>query len=392
MTSTRFEDLVNATLSDIALNSTYLNVPPTPDNSVIPINDTISWYSADLGPLGPGGAFYSTINDMRRFGLSILNSTVLSPAQTRRWLKPHSFTPDTWMVVGAPWEIVPFPPNDRYPTRIYAKSGGMGLYSAEMGLIPDYNVGFTVLAAGPLSSAVNAIGSDLISSTFMTAVKAAAREQTDRNYAGVYEDKASNSSLVLSVVDGEEGGALLHIDNWTWEGEDLTALFGLVVGINTTILPLDFHLYPTGLNSKGPEGTNVVSWRTSYNFASFDLDALPNDNSTSDDTDPLSSLTSILGPFSLACPNWAAVDAISYGGISSDEVVFNVDSQTGEVLSAELRVLRTGAIAKVSSGNANSTLLRRSGDFKMNLAKRHPETNPYMLRKWQIHTLNSLTR
>lgn len=386
MTSTRFDDLVNATLSDISLNSTYLNTPPTPDNAVIPINDTISWYSADLGPLGPGGAFYSTINDLRQFGLSILNSTVLSPSQTRRWLKPHSFTPDTYITVGAPWEIIPYPPDDRYPTRIYAKSGGMGLYSAEMGLIPDYNVGFTILAAGPLSPVVNAIGADLVSSTFLTAVKAAAREQTEQNYAGLFEDEATNSSLALSVVDGAEGGSILHIDRWTLEGEDLTALFGLVAGVNTTLVPLDFSLFPTGLTGRGPDGTNVVSWRTAFTYVF--LDATPSsednstsvDNSTSEDTGPLSTIASLLGPFALACPSWAAVDVISYGGISFDEVAFNVDSQSGEVQSAELRVLRSGALEKASSGSGNSTLLRRGEDFRMKLAKRNPETSRYVLR------------
>ncbi|KEF60356.1 uncharacterized protein A1O9_01916 [Exophiala aquamarina CBS 119918] len=379
MTSTPFDDLVNATLSDISLNSTYLNVPPTSDNAVIPVNDTTSLYSADLGPLGPGGAFYSTINDLRNFGLSILNYTVLPPSQTRRWLKPHSFTPDTYMTVGAPWEIVPYPPDDRYPTRIYAKSGGIGLYSAEMGLIPDYNVGFTILAAGPLSPLVNAIGADLISSTFLTAVKAAAREQTEQNYAGLYEDEATNSSLALSVVDGVAGGSNLHIDSWTWEGEDLTALLGSAMGVNTTILSLDLNLFPTGLAGKGPDSNEVVSWRTSYSYVIPDATTNSDDN-TSEDTSSSTSITSLMGPFSLACSSWAAIDAVSYGGISFDEIVFNVDSESGEVQSAEVRVLRSGAFEKVSSGSGNSTLLKRGENFRMKMARRHPETSPYVLR------------
>jgi hypothetical protein len=384
ITSTPFDELVNATLSDLPLNSTYLNVPPTPDNAVIPINDTTSWYSADLGPLGPGGSFYSTINDLRQFGLSILNSTVLTPSQTRRWLKPHSFSPDTYMTVGAPWEIVPYPPDDRFPTRIYAKAGGIGLYSAEMGLIPDYNIGFTILAAGPLSGVVNAIGSDLISSTFITAVKAAAQEQTEQLYAGLYEDEATNSTLALSVVDGGDGGPGLHIDAWTWKGADVIALFGSLLGTNTSIFDLEFNLLPTGLTGRGPNGTNLVSWRGTYAIVVPTDDSLDNstssDNSTSEDTSSSTSILSLLGPFSSACFSWATVDALSYAAVSFDEVVFAVDPQSGQVLSVEMRVLRSGALEKASSGSGNGRLVKRGDALRTKMIKRQPPASPYVLR------------
>lgn len=385
ITSTPFDKLVNDTLSKLPLNSTYLNLPPSPDNAVIPINDTTSWYSAELGPLGPGGSFYSTINDLRAFGLSILNSTILSPSLTRRWLKPHSFTPDTYLTVGAPWEIVPYPPDDRFPTRVYAKAGSIGLYGSEMGLIPDFNIGFTVLVAGPISAAISAIGSDLIAAPLITAVKAAAQNQTEQLYAGVYEDQATNSSIALSVVDGPDGGPSLHVDSWISNGADERALFGLLLGVNTSILQLDFTLFPTGLVGKGPNGTNIVSWRALYSIVVPQDSSSPPDNSTTANpsSDPATTdLSSIFGPFTLACGGWATVDAASYGGISFDEVIFSVDPQSGNVLSMEVRVLRSRAQEKISSGSGgNITLAKRvAQDLRTTkMTKRHIPANSFVL-------------
>jgi hypothetical protein len=43
------------------------------------------------------------------------------------------------------------PPYSATPTLAYPKSGGIGLYSAIVALLPDYAFGFTVLAAGAAS-------------------------------------------------------------------------------------------------------------------------------------------------------------------------------------------------------------------------------------------------
>lgn len=69
----------------------------------------------------------STITDLRTVGRSILSSTLLTAAQTRRWLKPLTFTSDTNVSVGAPWEIVRAP-GLTHSSYLYTKSGDIGLY------------------------------------------------------------------------------------------------------------------------------------------------------------------------------------------------------------------------------------------------------------------------
>ncbi|OAF56202.1 hypothetical protein VC83_07529 [Pseudogymnoascus destructans] len=46
---------------------------------------------------------------MRKIGQAMRNSTPLSPAQTRRWLKPLTFTANDGALVGAPWETTKRP-------------------------------------------------------------------------------------------------------------------------------------------------------------------------------------------------------------------------------------------------------------------------------------------
>ena len=126
MTGAHFPDLMNSTiLHPLSLTSTYYPLAPSSatKRAIIPFEDTSAWYSTNLRPLNPGGAVYSTTKDMRTFGKSILNSTLLSSALTRRWLKPHSFTPDRHISVGAPWEIMTYPSTSRFPVRIYSKAG-----------------------------------------------------------------------------------------------------------------------------------------------------------------------------------------------------------------------------------------------------------------------------
>jgi len=136
-------------LPPLHLNSTY-TTPPVNASATIPFNDRTANYSAGAGILfeGPAGSYYSSINDMRTPSKSVLNSTLISKAQTRRWLKPLSFTASINTSVGAPWGINRAPIEK--PTYLYTKGGDIWLYSTLFALLPDYGVGFAVLVLGSL--------------------------------------------------------------------------------------------------------------------------------------------------------------------------------------------------------------------------------------------------
>lgn len=92
--------------------------------------------------------------NFRTWGKAILNSTLLEPAVTRRWLKPAALTSQWTTVVGAPFEIyrMQYPSNSIiHSERIidtYCKQGDIEIYSSFFGLVPDLELGISVLAAG----------------------------------------------------------------------------------------------------------------------------------------------------------------------------------------------------------------------------------------------------
>ncbi|KIX08625.1 uncharacterized protein Z518_03281 [Rhinocladiella mackenziei CBS 650.93] len=350
MTSSRFPALVNATFRKLDLNSTYYSLPSSSESAVIPINETASWYSVNIRSLDPGGGYYSTVNDMRKFGLSILNSTILPVSMTRRWLKPHSFTPDDSVIVGAPWEIISYPPMDRFPTRIYSKAGDLGLYSSMMGLIPDYDVGFTVLTAGGQHSIETRLLSDLISSMFIPALKQAARIQTQRLYAGRYADESTNSSLQLSVQDqgSEEGGSYLKIDQWIFNGMNMIEFIAQDLLLLPQTVAIDLSLFPTGLIDAAQNGGDkLVSWRGTFNIIS------------TSSLSATSALQPFMGPFSNACGTWGSVDGFTYGARAFDEILFRVDPNNGTVLGIDTRVLQQGFLDKMETTTGGNSKAKR---------------------------------
>ena len=79
------------------------------------------------------GTAYSTPRELSSIGRSILSSTLLSPALTRRWLKPVARTADPNLSLGSPFEILTFTDkmfvaryldpdtNNRYGTLVYVR-------------------------------------------------------------------------------------------------------------------------------------------------------------------------------------------------------------------------------------------------------------------------------
>lgn len=85
----------------------------------------------------PSGGLLSTINDLAKFGVGILNSTLFPAHLTRKWMKPISHTASLTYSVGAPWEVIRYiHPSTGKVTDLYTKLGESGLYSGNLVLIP----------------------------------------------------------------------------------------------------------------------------------------------------------------------------------------------------------------------------------------------------------------
>lgn len=309
---------------------------------MIPVNATASFYVEDFLEGSPYGGYYGSTNDLTKVGRAILNSTFLSAAQTRRWLKPVSFLPpsiltDTagvFQAVGAPWEIIrapapaaPITPGQilssggsnssvanvtaaqTYQTWVYTKAGDVGMYSSLIALIPDFDVGFSVMAAGSVPRTIVQQAADYITEAYVPALFEAARLETAQTYAGAYTDASSNSSVVLAIAGPQDANQGLVLQEMIYNGTDLIAalsqwIYGLPEGVQ-----MDAMLYPDGLEEAGSNRSNgdedivVEGWRASFRLPGAEGGA---------------------GAFSASCWEWAGLGGLGYGGIAFDDFRFTV--------------------------------------------------------------------
>jgi len=121
-----------------------------------------------------------------------------------------------------PWEIFRtttlLPDTDRGITLV-TKAGGLFAYASHIVLIPEYDLGFTILVAGD-GKALSWLDNEVIT-TVVNGVENIAREQTREKYSGSYRSPTLNSSLHLEV----DGSAGLVVQSWMSNGTDFRTEF-----------------------------------------------------------------------------------------------------------------------------------------------------------------------
>ncbi|KFZ03606.1 hypothetical protein V502_10808 [Pseudogymnoascus sp. VKM F-4520 (FW-2644)] len=300
------EDMTNSSLSDLltsevidplGLKSTYYANAPL-DQGVVPYSANVSQYTVDILTGAPTGGFYSSTNDMRKIGKAILNSTLLSPAQTNRWLKPLTFTANDGTLVGAPWEIYKAPLPER-SVWMYTKGGDLAVYSTQIALLPDFGIGFTYLGAGDDPRAVKAVITDIVAAVGVPAFEKAAKEEAANVYAGTYQREGSSDTFVIAV-DANPG---LLVTKFLINGTDVVAGFAAAGD--------QIRLTPSGLVSKGGAriGLRGVLARK----------PVPE------------------GAFVSNCVDWFGVGQTPIGGVSLDEFVVKVSEDGTRAVEVEPR-------------------------------------------------------
>lgn len=251
---------------------------------------------------------YSSLGDLQAFGEAILTNKLLSPMETRRWMKPASATASWGYMIGHPWEILRSDniTSDGRLIDVYTKSGDIGLYSALTGLVPDYDLVITVMLAGAeaTSDPFSAIAFSAVIQTLLPAIEAAGREQAKSSYVGKYTEQSTNSSITFTM----DSGPGLVISEWTVRGYDVLKNIGgyswatLETGKVNTSPPVSARVYPTNL-----QHNNEVAWRAVFDFT----------NSTAN-----AALDSQLFLKNGSCHTWFSQDRQTYDFLSLDEFVF----------------------------------------------------------------------
>lgn len=308
LTNTSYPDLVQSSVfSPLLMNSSNINTPPKDvwNRSVIAYpQDPAAFFDIDAGILASSGAASSTLNDMARLGKGILRSQLLPSSETRRWLKPVSFTGRLQYAVGAPWEIHRFTLPNNKVIDMYSKFGDSGAYSSFFVLLPDYGLGFTLLAASSelnLRADILAAITDILTFQLLPAIEMQSAREAASNYAGTY--CLGNSSLTLTVNQtalGLEGPGLV-ITNWTSNGTDvLASLLATYSGL------LPFRLVPSVPDPTGKHQSFRMITANDEPSAQ-----LPIGNR-------------LFSGVGFLVADWILVDSLTYGGIGTTLFQFDV--------------------------------------------------------------------
>ncbi|OBT65869.1 hypothetical protein VE03_05427 [Pseudogymnoascus sp. 23342-1-I1] len=289
----------------LGMESSKASTPPKSEwhRSVIP---DLAAFDIDAGILISSGGLLSTTNDMAKFGIGILNSTLLPDDETREWLKPVSHTAHFEYSIGRPWEILRYTHASGVITDIYTKLGDSGAYSGFIVLLPDYNAGFSILSGSTSLYRFSAVTqvAEVITNSIVPALAAQAAKEAEKKFAGVYNSTvALNSSLALSVNQTAGAAPGLLISSWISNGTDLLAQLPASLG------PGPYRLQPSISDSEsGTEAFRLV--------AGLDAPIPPNTEA------PKGLFTSM----SYLAADWILLDSPTYGGIGISLFVFKIGS------------------------------------------------------------------
>lgn len=272
------------------------------------------------------GGIYSTSSDMTIFLRSILNHQLLDIPTTNYWFQPHSWSSNLHAAYGMPWEMFRttslLKDTDRGMT-VVTKSGGLAGYSSRIIMIPEYEIGITVLVAGG-SDALEWLVEEILTK-IIPVIEGIARVQTQGNYSGTYSASPStglNSSLTLSV----NGGQGLVITSWVMNSTSVLHLFAsLATGLSPSA-DVRAQLTPTFTN----KGENGEVWRIRFVPRAFGKVGIIDVCQIND------------------------VDNLLYGGMSMSEVVLTKD-QDGAIIAAELPAFRAN-LQREMDGTADGAL------------------------------------
>ncbi|KAL6252772.1 hypothetical protein RBB50_000491 [Rhinocladiella similis] len=322
-----YENITGKSISDgmrdlyndkLGMTSTTPTAPGNGSDAIIPRNDSYAIFTYDIGIQRPAGGQYTSTKYLKTWGQAILSHKLLPGFVTRRWMKPTTFTSQWEAAVGAPWEIYRYTiPADAIinASRIvdtYTKSGDIGVYSTAFGLVPDYNLGFTVLAAGDHPNSQVAPVRGTIVDIFYKAAEAAAKEQARRAFTGTFRSTDRNSSITLAV----DGGAGVKVQQWTSNGTDFLTQEYLA---NYH----DFRLFPTELSTEADGLT----------YYKYHLDTFINPDGEPFTGDPWAEYNDY----------WIQIDSNIYDNLSTDAFVIGFDKD-GIVQSVASQALRTSML------------------------------------------------
>jgi len=184
-------------LEPLGMSSTSFE-KPTDDHAVLPIGSDI--WDWEEGVERPTGGLYASSSDMSKFLRYVLKN-YNSIATGENWLSPASWGTGISNFYGMPWEIFrndQILKNTRRPVTFYTKSGGLPGYYSLIVLLPEYDLGVSLLVGG--GDKILGTLRDLLLPALVKVAESAMWEYINNAYTGrmIATDQSLNSSLTLA--------------------------------------------------------------------------------------------------------------------------------------------------------------------------------------------------
>ncbi|CAN9357911.1 unnamed protein product [Alternaria alternata] len=189
---------------------------PADSAGVIPAGP--QFWDVQEGVQNPTGGIYSSSSDLSKY-LRYVLTHFNAITHAINWLHPVSHSHGSSSFYGMPWEIFTTDrilPDSNRTVRVVSKSGGLPGYTSIIMSVPEYDLGITILIAGP-NKIFAKIQSIVLTTMIQVAEKIAIRQLSDR-YAGTYSaaDPKLNSTVRLTA---DHRG--LVVTTWISNGTDV---------------------------------------------------------------------------------------------------------------------------------------------------------------------------
>ena len=135
------------------LNMTMSSFTTPPDDHAVIAHGKSAIWDVKQGVQRPTGGMYASASDLSKFLRYVLRS-YNSIATGINWLLPVGWATGMQTFYGMPWEILRSDSvleHSRRPVTIVAKSGGLPGYVSQIFLLPEYDLGVTILVAGDIA-------------------------------------------------------------------------------------------------------------------------------------------------------------------------------------------------------------------------------------------------
>lgn len=191
------EYITDAILKPLEMASTTFE-SPSDDHAVLTPGQSAIW-DVEEGVQRPTGGLYASASDLSKFLRYILRH-YNAIATGVNWLLPASWSTEIHTFYGMPWEILrsnSVLEHSKRAVTIVTKSGGLPGYTSQVLLLPEYDLGVTILVAG--NGALLDELRDIVLPEVIRAAEAAVWDHIAKVYATdmVTTEPKLNSSLSL---------------------------------------------------------------------------------------------------------------------------------------------------------------------------------------------------